>query len=819
MVNMFKLSTFSMKVTVVSVFIALSSLIVIVALSLQYYFSLSLAKNAAADSFHRTANNFSEKIDSLNIQTSNLVNILSHYPEVDQHISKEVLHPATEVISQAMLKNPSLYGVYIGYANGDMYQLINLSISDTLREGHDAEANDSWLVVRVYETSSGRDRVSLYFDDKFNLNHQKVVPSNYFANKRPWYREAMNDSNVIKTTPYVFHHLQSPGVTYAKRIQNTQTVIAADISLSSLSTFLTKNNPGGESMLFDADGRVHAHSFELHDNRVTTSVDPEELMVEDPQYPNSLGVVPLRQFVEMAKQSEIQGSTIQTVDAQGRKLMLYVQRVEADLGKKEYVGFIIPAKQVQAPYMEKVNQSTLITFSAMLLLVPVLLFFANIIVHPVRLLFAESEKIKKREFTKVQKVPSRIAELSALSDSIYSMSCSIEQYQKNQQELMDSFVKLIAQAIDDKSPYTAGHCERVPILAIDLAKIASNSDLPAFDNFNLKTEEEWREFEIAAWLHDCGKVTTPEHIVDKGSKLEAICNRIHLIRMRFEVLLRDAEIEYWQGISSGQDANVLKSTLVQRQAQIKDDFEFVAQCNVGGEFMSEEHVERVKRIATQTWLRHLDDRLGLSPEEERRMEKFAAVRLPCVENLLSDKAEHLIEWPQDPNTKNSEDIKLKAPKYQANLGEIYNLTIEKGTLTLEDRYRINEHIVSTIRMLEALPLPEELKRVPEYAGGHHETLTGNGYPKQLGANELPTATRILAIADVFEALTASDRPYKKAKPLSEAIKILSFMVEDGHLDKDLFKLMLSHELHLQYAETYLAQDQIDEVDIEKYITS
>lgn len=341
------------------------------------------------------------------------------------------------------------------------------------------------------------------------------------------------------------------------------------------------------------------------------------------------------------------------------------------------------------------------------------------------------------------------------------MSRSIEEYQKHQQELMDSFVKLIAQAIDDKSPYTAGHCERVPILAIELAKAANKSNLPAFKDFKLKTEEEWREFEIAAWLHDCGKVTTPEHIVDKGTKLEAIFNRIHLVRMRFEVLLREAEISYWKGIESGKDADELKRALAQRQEQIKDDFAFVAQCNVGGEFMSDEHLDRLKEIASQTWIRHLDDRLGLSPEESRRIESIESQSVPCEENLLSDKPEHLIKWPQDPNSKTGEEIKMRAPEYQANQGELYNLSIGRGTLTAEDRYRINEHIVSTIRMLEALPLPEELRRVPEYAGGHHETLRGDGYPKQLSADELPTATRILAIADVFEALTASDRPYKK----------------------------------------------------------
>ncbi|MGY0614887.1 HD domain-containing phosphohydrolase [Vibrio sp. FJH11] len=1045
-----------MKVTVVTVFLFLSSLIVILALSLQYYFSQGLAKDSASIAFNRTANSFSEKIDSLNTQTSNLINVLSYFPYIDEKVSFQSPPPATEVIAQAMLKNPNLYGMYIGYGNGDFYELINLGSNNDFKAKHGATADDSWLIIKIHDTPTGRKRESEYYDVNFNLTHQKIEPTTYYANKRPWYRKAINATYVIKTAPYLFHNLQTPGVTYAKRIHNTDSVIAADISLSSLSGFLAKNNPNGEAMIFDNNGKIHAHSFDVEAEKFLIPVVPLKLSEEERRYVDSLGVVrianksnfppfdfsysglpqgystdlinllaqklgleikyvngyssqeldtlfesdsidifqsaiitessqdmdlfttpylelssvvvtkkdtptlasveqlagkslaiqvdsglidviqrdypginvlkvkdslsalqavvngradaaleakkvanylvsaysftglevqpelkgfhqslalmvnedkrplitllnkamasaseaekraiehkwaendrdnsnhnnnivralkagivPFRELVEMAKQSDTQSSVLQSIKSQGQAFTLYVQRVEASFGTDEYVGFVVPTESIQAPYMDKVNKATMITFGAILLLLPVLLFFANIIVRPVRALYSESEKIKKRDFKTLKNVPSWISELAALSDSMFSMSRSIEQYQKNQQELMDSFVKLIAQAIDDKSPYTAGHCERVPILAIELAKAANKSDLPAFKDFKLKTEDEWREFEIAAWLHDCGKVTTPEHIVDKGSKLEAICNRIHLVRMRFEVLLRDAEIEYWKGIDEGKDAGELKRALYQRQDQIRDDFDFVAQSNVGGEFMSDEHIERLKDIAAQTWVRNLDDRLGLSPEESRRMEDIPSQNLPCEENLLSDKPEHLIKWPQDPNNKIGDDIKMRAPEYQANQGELYNLSIGRGTLTVEDRYRINEHIVSTIRMLEALPLPEELKRVPEYAGGHHETLRGDGYPKQLSAEELTTATRILAIADVFEALTASDRPYKKAKPLSEAIKILNFMVQDGHLDKDLFELMLSKNLHIEYAKTFLPEDQLDVEEAHNYDT-
>ncbi|CDK97385.1 conserved protein of unknown function [Magnetospirillum gryphiswaldense MSR-1 v2] len=387
-----------------------------------------------------------------------------------------------------------------------------------------------------------------------------------------------------------------------------------------------------------------------------------------------------------------------------------------------------------------------------------------------------------------------------------------------QEELMDSMIKIIAGAIDAKSPYTGGHCERVPELALMLAEEAGKVDNGPLADFAFTTEEEWREFKIGAWLHDCGKVVTPEYVVDKATKLETIYNRIHEVRMRFEVLLRDAVIEYMQGVVSGDhDEAELRQRMESRRTQLLDDFAFVAECNVGGEFMAPDKVERLKQIAQHTWVRTFNDRLGLSHEELKRF-PAEEPQLPTLEKLLDDKSWHIIPRPGGKERYAGFGFNVNIPDNLYNFGEVYNLSVSRGTLSEEERFKINEHIMQTIAMLEGLPFPKHMKRVPEYAGTHHETMIGTGYPRKIGADGLSVPSRIMAIADIFEALTASDRPYKKAKTLSESIKILSFFKKDKHIDPDLFDLFLSSGVYKTYAERFLLPEQIDEVPVEQYLT-
>jgi hypothetical protein len=362
----------------------------------------------------------------------------------------------------------------------------------------------------------------------------------------------------------------------------------------------------------------------------------------------------------------------------------------------------------------------------------------------------------------------------------------------------------------------------VPELVEMLAKAATEASDGPFKDFRL-SDEQWEELHIAGWLHDCGKITSPEFVIDKATKLETITDRLHEVRMRFEVIKREAEVACWKEIAeAGLDGAARRERMevLRRLWQaLDDDFAFVAECNVGGEFMAPERVARLKAIASYTWTRTLDDRIGLSHEETQRKARTAAPPLPVVEPLLADRPEHVL-------TRGARDqiaadnpwgFKVDVPELLYNRGEIHNLTVARGTLTEEERFKINAHMIETIRMLDRLPLPRHLRNVPEIAGGHHEKMDGTGYPKRLKRDEMSVPARMMAVADIFEALTAADRPYKKAKSLSESISIMAKMRDTAHIDPEVFELFLTSGVYRQYAERFMQPEQIDAVPIHKYI--
>ncbi len=381
-----------------------------------------------------------------------------------------------------------------------------------------------------------------------------------------------------------------------------------------------------------------------------------------------------------------------------------------------------------------------------------------------------------------------------------------------QKALFSSLIEMLASAIDTKSPYTGGHCQRVPELTFMLAE-AANQDKRAFPDFNLDASSR-EALHIAAWLHDCGKVTTPEYVVDKATKLETIYNRIHEIRTRFEVLKRDAKIRYWEQYHQGKTPiETLKAELKKEEAALDADFAFIAQCNVGDIEMSEIQLSRMEKIGNTLWERTMNDTLGLSCEELVRRSFRDTPPLPCKETLLKDTSCHEIHRSKKQKNKYTHwPFKIQIPRLQYNRGERHNLSVKKGTLTEEERFIINDHIVQTIIMLNKLPYPEHLKGIPSMAGAHHEKLNGLGYPMRLKGNEISFETRIMTIADIFEALTASDRPYKKALSLHEALHILAKMAKNNHIDLPLFRFFVEKKIYLQYAKRFLPKNQHDIVD-------
>ncbi len=507
---------------------------------------------------------------------------------------------------------------------------------------------------------------------------------------------------------------------------------------------------------------------------------------------------------------------LQQLELGGRKQFVFLATVGGTADKAEYFAVVTPVAVVRAQAYAEAGRAALATTGILLLMLPIAFWLATFIVRPVKLLAIEEEKIRDKRYDELARVESSIIEIDDLAATQMDMARSIERHAKQQEALMDAFIQLIAQAIDDKSHYTGGHCARVPELAMMLVRKADASDAPPFVQFHFANEAEWREFRIGAWLHDCGKITTPEHIVDKGSKLETIYNRIHEIRTRFEVLWRDAVIDYYEQRQERPQAEPeLRAEMESKQAELQEQFAFIAACNQGSEYMAAADIARLEQLAQITWQRHFDDRLGLSPVESARFTEPPPA-LPATEKLLADKPWHMSERNGNRTYPPHLGIKMEVPALQYNRGELYNLKIQRGTLTAEDRFKINEHIISTIRMLDSLPLPEELERVPRYASTHHETLDGRGYPRRLMADDLSIPERVMVLADIYEALTAADRPYKKAKPVSVAIDILHKMVLDKHVDRDVFELFLRSGVYLEYARRFLPESQIDAVDLSLY---
>ena len=329
--------------------------------------------------------------------------------------------------------------------------------------------------------------------------------------------------------------------------------------------------------------------------------------------------------------------------------------------------------------------------------------------------------------------------------------------------VFESFIRMINQAIDEKSPYTGGHCVRVPEIAIRLAEACHHVQEGPLADFHMNDADRY-EFSIAALLHDCGKVTTPVHVVDKATKLETIFDRIALLDTRFEVIRRDAQLQLLtkqlalNGETIEGDPSQQNNELALLLAQIEDDQAFLRKCNTGSERMSEEDQQKIAAMSQRySWVPH-------------------------------DKTEPVPFLTAD---------------------ELENLSIVAGTLTKHERAVVNEHMAATIRMLEAVPWPAHLKNVVEYAGGHHERMDGKGYPKGLTGDQMSVQARIMAIADIFEALTAADRPYKKPMKLSQALGIMKRMSEEGHIDPDLYAVFISEKIYSDYGHEFLNEDQLD----------
>ncbi|MCP4970853.1 MAG: HD domain-containing protein [Arcobacter sp.] len=792
-------NNFNIKIrpTVLSIFIIVVFFVIFLLLSLQYYFLKDLAFNATNNNFKQISEKIEQRISNLDKKNNDIISNLELYGSIDNIPKKGKRHKLLPLISNILKNNSSIYAIYVGKQNGDFYEIINLNIDDNLRKKYNVSKKVKLLVIKIYEENGKRVEYQEFLDENLiEVSSTKEI-AKYNPTNRPWYKKALKIKKAIKTDPYMFTNLNGRGITYAKKVKTKNAVIGIDISLKSMSDFLKKQQTYKNSEIYLFRDK----------NNMTASVNNRI----------NLKNINFNMFKEDLKTKNISSEyNITTINK--NQYFTYFSILNSNYATNEYLSILLPLETIMAPYNQKILYSFIFSFIVLLLVIPIVWFSTRLLVSPIHALSKENEKITNRKFNEVTYIKTYISEINDLSNSFVKLSESVQKYEEDQKKLMDSFIEIIASSIDAKSKYTAGHCERVPILTMMIVDEA-NKDNNEFKDFKLLNEDQRREVSIAAWLHDCGKVTTPEYVVDKATKLETIYNRLHEIRTRFEVIYRDLKIKSLENIINGSNIVEENNKLKQEQELLQKDFEFIAKMNVGSEFLSDEDILKIEEISKKTWLRYFDNTIGISQDEIKRLNSTKITKLPVKENLLDNKKEHIIprEYSLDEEYEKY-GIKQEVPKYLYNLGEIYNLSIKRGTLTQEERFKINEHSIISIMMLEQLPFLDNLKNVPEYATAHHETLIGTGYPRKLTKEDMSLPARIIAVADVFEALTSSDRPYKKPKSLSESIKILSFMVKDKHLDEDIFQLFLKSGIYMQYAKQYLNNDQIDSVDINKYIS-
>ena len=768
-------------------FLFLLAALSVTIIATQYHFSKELANDAVNRTFHQTAHKVAVSLQQEDRLSKEILYQLQSHPQLITKVDRTLPLETIRHFIHTLKRHPDMYAIYFGFANGDFFEVINMHIDGALHTHYNAPQKTRWTVVKIYNDRGQRIRSFDFLDDSLKVLASRREPSNYVVNGRPWYDIALRSDSAVRSDPYLFSNLQQKGITYSKTVDDVQTVLALDFTLESMHKILRsmKFSETGELFLFSGSGTLFGSSLTKSDAWIPY-------------------------FQKLISQRRI--DTVDKVSLQNRDYFITVIPLSKELGKETFVGISISAEEMFAPYKEKLYYSLAIVLLFLLGFVPVSLYLTDHIIRPIKALMKENETIKRRAFDEVKPVDTNIVEFIELSDSQIALSKSIQRYQNQLEELLDAFIQLIADAIDAKSPYTGSHCKKVPVLAMMLADAAESSDIPALRDFHFKSEEERKAFERAAWLHDCGKITTPEFVVDKATKLETIYNRIHEIRTRFEVLWRDIRIEACEKRLSGEDETQIAQWEEEQKRLLQEEFAFVAACNNGKITMDEKALERLERIASRTWLRYFDDSLGLSKEEERRYGESKNT-LPTKERLIADKPFHRIPRQNfDAKRYEEQGFKLSVPTYLYNRGEHYNLSIETGTLTPEERYKINEHVIMTVKMLESLPFPDSMRDIPRYAGEHHEHMDGRGYPRSLGKNDIPIPSRIVAIADIFEALTASDRPYKEAKTLSEALHIMYEMKTEGHIDGDLFNLFIRSGIYKTYARQYLKEEQLDEVD-------
>lgn len=779
MANATKKTTRSIRLTLVKTILFSGLLVTMVAIALQFYFSLISARDSISHKYQTESIYIKQMLKQEQQTAENYMALLADFKYLI--IGKQFSSEALPILANMMHKNPLYSSVYLGFPNGDLQQFIDLDNADNITQQMPETESESesarWLLIsKSYQGKQSIIQYS-YFDQSLTLVKERQSYKSDGA-KLAWYQQAL----LAQSSPSI-------GKTYAMTIAKTEAVLALDVNSSSLSNSLKieteqQDNNLNEFYVFIKNGTI------LESNQSTTNTNIT------PVFSTSV--------LDELTQHSTNLNTLNSITIEQTAYYAYVAKVD---GANNYLAFLIPQKTL---FLSNIHQLIIVGLSGFILTLCLSWLFSSSLTRKLKMLLITVEEAKESRFKKLKTIETGITEFQQLNDLMVEMSYSIKNYQTKQKQQIESFIKLTAQAIGNKSPYTFEQANKVPELAWMLLKAVEESQLPVFNDFKLKNNDQQQSFRITAALHSYDKLTTTQTLVSKSTKLETTYNRIHEIRMRFEILWRDAEIYYYQTSKDHPEQNKsLKEGLIKQQLQLMRDFEFVANTNIGDQTMTEQDIQRLHQIGTQTWLRYFDDRLGLSSIEKMAL-STQKQRLPAQEYLLSNKPEHVIQ-------QHSKNESPETSTLRCNLGELYNLSIPLGTLTEEDKQQLNAYIVKTSSLLDDMPIMIKQHSVPQDLSAYHPALNDAVYLVNSGNKKLSIAEHILGITYIFEALTSINNPQHKIETMSNAIATMHQLAMDKRIDRHIFKLFLSSGIYLTYAKQFLYEQQIDEVDIQQYL--
>ncbi|WP_284078921.1 HD domain-containing phosphohydrolase [Herbaspirillum aquaticum] len=678
-----------------------------------------------------------------------------------------------------MVANPLVSAVYVGYPNGDFLLVRSLRGAEQ-RDFFTAPANAAFLVQSILRDGAGAQHGQYrFYDGELKLLSRRDEPGYRFDPRtRPWYATADRSLVPAISAPYVFFTTRQIGISLSQRARNSDAVVAIDMTLDDLAASLgnLRLTPHSELALVDEQRKVIAYS----DMARVLEQDGESFRFRSL---DELDVPSLSQLSGRARGGE--SSALYSVDG------------------REWLGLSLPFNVIDghalklliaAPGDELLgqldrNRKTMVLVALLLVLafLPLGWWAGRAIGRSMERLALQAGRMSRFDFRTQRRGRSTLREVNMLTDMVDHVSLTVEAF-------------LDISAILS----TETHVEEMLQQVLEKFVQATRCDGGAV---YLWQREQRVMQRAAAYGQQCGLADTMPYD-EQGSTTDA-ARDTEDGRLRVELDLRGR---------NGSLEGVL--VLMHAHDSAHEDPRFLAFARrLSG--MLAVAIETRQLIAAQKAL--LESLIRLMADAIDAKSPYTGghcERVPHLAIMLADRPEHKVAWDDEHrpavergDPRNVLGFDMQLPQYRQNMGELHNLTVRRGTLTEEDRFAINNHIVQTLVMLKRLPWPESLKSVPDTAANHHEKMDGTGYPRRLRASELPVQDRVMALADVFEALTAADRPYKPAKTLSESLRIMARMCREQHLDTELFRYFLRSGLWRTYADELLRPAQRDEVDI------